>query len=377
MEDIRNKQLAQNLLCHCVNLKKEENILIEVIGIEGIPLAKELMVQANKIQAKPFFNIIDESLLQALLKQGNEEQIKLYAKYDYKRMKDMNAYIGIRSNSQHTFEGISEKQLEIYQKYYTKPVHFEERVKHTRWCILRYPNEEMAKMYQYSMTELYDFYFKVCNLDYRKMQIAMEPLQNLMSSTDKVHIIGKNTDLTFSMKGIVAQKYFGTFNIPDGEVASAPVKESINGYITYYTTSTYQGITFEDIRFEFKDGKIIKATANDKTQELNQILNIDEGARFIGEFAIGVNPYIEKVVGDTLFDEKVRGSFHLTPGESLQESDNGNRSAIHWDLVCIQTPEYGGGEIWFDDKLIRKDGRFVIKELLPLNPENLIANNEK
>ena len=161
-------------------------------------------------------------------------------------------------------------------------------------------------------------------------------------------------------------------NIPDGEVYTAPVKDSINGTLTYNTPAVFQGFTFENISFRFENGKIVEATAND-TERINEVLNTDEGARYIGEFAIGVNPYILKPMKDTLFDEKIMGSFHFTPGNCYEEeAPNGNSSAIHWDLVCIQTPEYGGGEIYFDDVLIRKDGRFVVKELECLNPENLI-----
>ena len=229
----------------------------------------------------------------------------------------------------------------------------------------------MAQMSRMSLEKFEDFYFHVCNVDYTKMEKAMNPLVELMNKTDKVHILGKDTDLIFSIKGIPAEKYFGTYNIPDGEVATAPIKTSVNGYITYNTETTYNGITFNNVKFEFKNGKIIKATAN-KEKEINEILDTDEGARYIGEFALGLNPYIENAIGDTLFDEKIRGSFHFTPGDSLEESDNGNRSAIHWDIVHIQTPEYGGGEIWFDDVLVRKDGKFVLKELEGLNPENLI-----
>ena len=229
----------------------------------------------------------------------------------------------------------------------------------------------MAQMSKMNKDEFEDFFFNVCNIDYAKMSKAMEALKELLNKTDTVHIIGEGTDLTFSVKGIPAEKYTGTFNIPDGEVASAPVKTSVNGYITYNTETSYNGILFNNIKFEFKDGKIIKATSN-KTKELNEILDIDEGARYIGEFAFGLNPYIEKPIGDTLFDEKIKGSFHFTPGDSLEESDNGNRSNIHWDIVNIQTPEYGGGEIYFDDVLIRKDGKFVLQELEGLNPENLI-----
>ena len=216
-----------------------------------------------------------------------------------------------------------------------------------------------------------DFYFDVCTSDYDRMSRAMDPLVNLMNKTKNVHIIGQGTDLRFSIEGIPAEKYMGTFNIPDGEVATAPVKNSVNGFITYNTETRYNGVLFNNIRFEFKDGKIIKATSN-KTKELNEILNTDDGSRYIGEFALGLNPYIEKPIGDTLFDEKIRGSFHFTPGDSLKESDNGNRSSIHWDIVNIQTPEYGGGEIWFDEALVRKDGVFVLEELKALNPENLI-----
>lgn len=372
MQDLRIQKLAKKLLNYSVDLKKGENILIEILGEDAMPLGKELIKQAESIGANPVFNIINYQLLREMLKNTSEEQIKLYAKHDLQRMKDMDAYIGIRASSNTAeLNGITKEKIEMYNKYYTLPVHFEERVKNTKWCILRYPNNSMAQMSNMSLEEFEDFYFNVCTLDYEKMSKAMDSLVNLMNKTDKVHIIGPGTDLTFSIKGIPAEKYMGTFNIPDGEVATAPVKNSVNGYITYNTETRYNGILFNNIRFEFENGKIIKATSN-KEKELNEILDTDEGARYIGEFAIGLNPYIEKPIGDTLFDEKIKGSFHFTPGDSLEKSDNGNRSAIHWDIVNIQRPEHGGGEIYFDDVLIRKDGIFVLEELKCLNPDNLI-----
>ena len=372
MRDIRNKKLASNLLQHSINIQKGEKILIEIIGMDAIPLGKELIRQAEIIGALPFFNLIDYEIMREMLINGTEEQMKIYAKHDLQRMKDMDAYIGVRASTNTAeLNGISKEKMELYNKYYMLPVHFEERVKNTKWCILRYPNSSMAQMSNMSTEEFEDFYFDVCTLDYNKMSKAMDPLVNLMNKTKNVHIIGEGTDLTFSIKGIPAEKYMGSFNIPDGEVATAPVKSSVNGYITYNTETRYNGILFNNIRFEFKDGKIVKAISN-KTKELNEILDTDEGSRYIGEFALGLNPYIEKPIGDTLFDEKIKGSFHFTPGDSLEESDNGNRSSIHWDIVNIQTPEYGGGEIWFDDVLVRKDGIFVLDELKLLNPENLI-----
>lgn len=368
----RNKELAYNLLNHSVSLKKGEKILIEMIGTDCFDLAIELIKQAKEIGAIPLYNIIDYKVLKQILLNCDEKQIKEYAKCDLAKMKEVDAYIGIRSASSKELEGVSKDSMELFNKYYQTPVHFEERVKNTRWCILRYPNEDMAQMAKMSLEDFTEFFYNVCTVDYDKMKNAMEPLRQLLSKTKKVHIVGPNTDLSFNTEGIEAEKYFGTFNIPDGEVASCPTKYSVNGHIQYNTETTYNGITFNNIYFEFKDGKIIKAEAGDKTKELNEILDTDEGARYIGEFALGLNPYVTKTMGDTLFDEKISGSFHFTPGDSLEESDNGNRSNIHWDIVCIQTPEYGGGEIYFDDVLVRKDGRFVLKELENLNPENLI-----
>ena len=207
-------------------------------------------------------------------------------------------------------------------------------------------------------------------IDYARMSKAMDSLVDLMNRTDRVHIKGPGTDLTFSIKDIPAIKCAGEMNIPDGEVYTAPVRESMNGVISYNTPSEEQGFTYENIRFEIKDGKIIKATANDN-ERINQLLDTDEGARYFGEFAIGVNPYILSPMKDTLFDEKIAGSFHLTPGMAYEDAPNGNDSAVHWDLVMIQRPEYGGGEIYFDDVLIRKDGLFILPELMCLNPDNL------
>ena len=372
MKDIRIEKLAHNLLTYSIDLKENDNILIEVLGEDGIPLAKELMRQAEQMKAKPYFNIVNYELLRIMLENATEEQIKLYGKHDETRMKDMDAYIGIRATSNTSeLSKIDSKIMNMYNKYYTVPVHFEERVKRTKWCILRYPNNSMAQMSKMTLEEFEDFYFNVCNLDYSKMSKAMDNLKDLMNKTDKVHIVGPGTDLTFSIKGIPTEKYMGTFNIPDGEVASAPIKESVNGFITYNTETTYNGYTFNNIRFEFENGKIVKATANN-TEMINKILDTDDGARYIGEFAFGLNPYVERPIGDTLFDEKIKGSFHFTPGDALEESDNGNRSSIHWDIVNIQRKEYGGGEIYFDDALIRKDGIFVLPELQALNPENLI-----
>lgn len=370
MLDPRIEKLAYNLIHYSTELKPGEKVLIEAMGYE-VPLVKQLVKEAYKAGALPFVTVKDHQLLRQILLECTEEQMKMMAKYELERMKDMDAYIGIRAGFNATeLSDVPGNKMKIYMEHFLKPVHSEQRVNYTKWVVLRYPNYSMAQLANTSTEAFEDFYFNVCNLDYGKMSRAMDHLVALMEKTDKVLIKGQGTDLTFSIKGIPVIKCDGKMNIPDGEVFTAPVKDSVNGVLTYNCPAVYQGFTYENIRLEFKDGQIIKATAND-TERINEVFNTDEGARYIGEFAIGVNPYILKPMKDTLFDEKIMGSFHFTPGQSYDDAFNGNKSAIHWDLVCIQTPEYGGGEIYFDDVLIRKDGLFVIPELECLNPENL------
>lgn len=371
MKDPRIELLAKTLINYSVNLQPGENILIENFGNE-VPLTKELIKEAYKAGGVPYLSIKNNELLRVLLNECSDEQIKAMSSFEIDRMKQMKAYIGIRAGENVSEMGaVPSGKMKIYMQHYLKPLHSEQRVKHTKWCILRYPNHSMAQLASMATDVFEDFYFQVCNLDYSKMSAAMNSLVNLMGKTDKVRLTGKETDLSFSIKGLPAIKCDGKMNIPDGEVFTAPIRDSVNGVISYNAPAVYQGVTFENIRLEFKDGKIIKAAAND-TERINKIFDTDEGARYVGEFSLGLNPYIETPMKDTLFDEKIKGSIHFTPGSCYDECDNGNKSAIHWDLVFIQRPEYGGGEIWFDDTLIRKDGVFVVDELLCLNPENLI-----
>ena len=370
MTDPRIDILAKNLVNYSCKVKPGEKVLIETIGFE-LPLTKALIKETYKAGGLPFVTVKNDEIRRALLLGCSDEQLKLMASFELARMKEMDAYIGIRSGDNSNEMGdVPEEKMKMYNKLVSKPVHSEQRVEHTKWVVLRYPNSSMAQMAEMSTEAFEDFYFNVCNLDYSKMSRAMDSLVKVMERTDRVRITGRNTDLSFSIKGMPAIKCDGGRNIPDGEVYSAPLKTSVNGILTYNTPAKYQGFTYENITLEFKDGKIIKATAND-TERINEVFDTDEGARYVGEFSLGVNPYIEKPMKDTLFDEKIKGSLHFTPGSCYDECDNGNKSAVHWDLVYIQRPEYGGGEIWFDDVLIRKDGVFVVEELRCLNPENL------
>lgn len=370
MRDPRISKLANNLINYSLKLKKGEKVLIENFGIQR-ELVKAIVEEAYKAEAYPFVSLKDHQIDRALLMGAEKEQYEMLATFEATVMKEMDAYIGLRSGDNiNELADVPADRMKIQGDTVGKKVHSEIRVPKTKWVVMRYPNSAMAQLAKMSTEAFEDFYFNVCNLDYSKMSKAMDNLVELMNNTDKVRLTGPGTDLTFSIKDIPAIKCAGEMNIPDGEVFTAPVKDSVNGVITYNTPSPYQGFTFENVKLTFKDGKIIDAEAND-TERINKIFDTDEGARYVGEFAIGVNPYILQPMQDILFDEKIDGSFHFTPGQCYDEAFNGNSSNIHWDMVNIQRPEYGGGEIYFDDVLIRKDGLFVIPELESLNPENL------
>ncbi|KAA3660516.1 MAG: aminopeptidase [Calditrichaeota bacterium] len=371
MKDPRHHKLASVLINHSTRLQKGERILIEAIDTPH-QLVVELVNLANEIGAIPFVTLRNSEVTRALVKGGREAGLRKWGELDTARMDEMQAYIGIRGG-QNVMEmsDVPPGQMGLYKSHYVKPVHFDTRVRNTKWVVLRYPSYSFAQQAGMSTEAFENFYFDVCTLDYGKMFERSQALKAWMERTDKVRIVGKGTDLAFSIKDIAVIPCGGEFNIPDGECFTAPVRNSVNGVIQYNTPTIYEGTAFSDIRLEFKDGKIIDATA-DKTEKLNQILDTDEGARYVGEFAIGFNPYVTRPMLDILFDEKMAGSFHFTPGQAYEEADNGNRSKVHWDMVMRQTPDCGGGEIYFDDVLIRKDGLFLPEDLQPLNPENLV-----
>ncbi len=370
MKDPRITELAKNLVNYSCGIQKGEKVLIDIRGINS-EIGTELVSQVYEAGGIPFITIRDIRMFKSLLLHCTEEQMSLMAKYELERAKDMDAYIvAITSDNTSELSDVPREKFELYNKYYSKPIISDILTPKTKWVLINYPTPALAQKACMSTEGFENFLFNVCNVDYSKMSKAMDPLVELIYRTEKVRITGQGTDLKFSIKGMKAIKCDGKFNIPDGEVFTAPVKDSVNGYVTYNTPNEYQGIVYDNIKLEFENGKITKASSN-KTEDLNKLFDTDEGARFIGEFALGVNPYITKPMTDTLFDEKISGSFHFTPGRAYDDCDNGNRSAVHMDLVCIQRPEYGGGEIYFDDVLIRKDGLFLLKELEGLNPDKL------
>lgn len=365
MHDARIDALARQLVRYSTSLKKGEKVLLDLHDVPdaiGLALIREVRAKG----ALPFLRLHQGRLTREMLKGAEDEQYNVLAKHLLAEMKDMDAYIALRGG--HNIAETSDvpaERMKLAMKH-MRPV-LDHRVKKTKWCVLRWPSSSMAQQAGMSTEAFEDFYFNVCLLDYKALVPAMNALKKLMDATDKVEITGPGTDLRFSIKDIPAIVCGGTYNIPDGEVFTAPVRDSVEGVVSYNAPTIYQGIPFDGIRLEFSKGKIVKAEAGSKTKQLNKILDSDEGARYIGEFALGFHPVIREPMRDILFDEKIAGSFHFTPGQAYEEADNGNRSQVHWDMVNIQRKDWGGGEIRFDGKLIRKDGVFLPKPLAKLN----------
>jgi aminopeptidase len=375
MKDKRNDILGRLLIDYSLEMKQGETLYLEIKGKETLELGKQIIRIATQKGVTVFWYYNDESLLRQWVQFAKDDQFKAQADLHLHLMQKADGYIGLRgSDNPFDMSDIDQKQVDKHNMLFYKPVHLEERVKRTKWVVLRFPNNGMAQLAETSQEAFEDFYYDVCCADYAKMSKAEEKLEVLMNATDKVHIKSPGTDLTFSIKGIPSVKCDGKRNIPDGEVYTAPVRDSVNGTITFNTPSLYQGIVYNKVSLTFEKGKIIKATADSNVDKLNKIFDTDEGARYIGEFSLGVNPFILHPMKDTLFDEKIAGSMHFTPGQCYDEAYNGNQSNIHWDQVLIQRKDYGGGEIWFDGKLIRKDGVFTDAALEKLfTKENLRA----
>ncbi|MDR3706932.1 MAG: aminopeptidase [Capsulimonadaceae bacterium] len=372
MKDPRHAKLADILVGYSCHVEPGENVLIEAYDVPD-EIVEALVARISAAGANPFVTIKHNAVLRSLYKHATEEQMTAIGELEAARMARMQSYIGVRgalNSSEHA--DVPDEKMQLYRKLWWNPVHSELRVKKTKWVVLRWPTPSFAQQAGKSTEAFEDFYFDVCTFNYALLEHAVEPLRKLMNATDKVHITGPGTDLRFSIKDIPAIPCTGERNIPDGECFTAPVRDSVNGPIQFNAPTIYQGAVFENVHLVYKNGKIVEATAGDMTGKLNQILDSDEGARYVGEFSLGLNPFILEPMKDILFDEKIAGSFHFTPGQAYDEADNGNRSVVHWDMVMLQRAEQGGGEISFDGKLIRKDGLFVIEELKQLNPENLI-----
>lgn len=362
------KTLANTIINYSLKLKENERVQVSFTE-EATPLVEELIKEAKKVGVVMSLNLYNPRL-NARLAEGNTmarlEHLKKIREFD---VNNFEAFIQIRG-SFNDYEAKNVPQ-EMNKKLGAMTSELDDiRINERRWVLLNYPTYLDAHKAKMTTENFNEFAFDVMTVDYRKMSEDIKPLKDLMEKTDKVRIVSHGTDITFSIKGMPAIPCTGEMNIPDGEIYTAPIKTSVNGTITYNTPSPYQGNVYNNVSLTFENGQIVNATCDGDNEKLNEIFDTDEGARYIGEFALGFNPKILYPMGDILYDEKILGSLHFTPGKCYADCDNGNKSAIHWDMVLIQREDFGGGEIYFDDVLIRKDGKFIPEELKVLNYED-------
>ncbi|GAB4232099.1 MAG: aminopeptidase [Acidobacteriota bacterium] len=373
--NLHYEKLAHLLVEYSLAVKRDERVLIEATEIPA-GFLRVLIYAVERAGGIPLVLLKDLSVLRSLLLAGRRETFELLGEAELRLMQQVQGYVGLRGASNISeLSDVPPEKMKLWEELVWKRVHLEQRVPHTKWVVLRWPLPSMAQQAQMSTEAFEDFYFRVCTLDYARLSRAMLPLKERLEATREVRLKAPGTDLRFSIEGIPAVLCDGHRNIPDGEVYTAPVRDSVEGTIRFNTPTIYQGVPHDNVRLTFRAGRIVEAESSN-TEHLLQVLDTDAGARYVGEFAIGLNPLITQPMRDILFDEKISGSIHLTPGNAYAEAFNGNRSAVHWDLVLMMDPEHGGGEIYFDGELVRKDGRFLPPELEPLNPENLSAQSD-
>jgi len=365
MKDPRVRELAEVLVNYSTRVVPGDIVLISAAGFEAMPLVKELYALCLEKGAKYVeyeFNVPD--INRYFYNAATEEQLSYFPEHKLDFMKKVTVYIGLSASDNSMVMAQANQQNMIAWSRQVRPI-VDQRVKHTRWVITRYPTHSAAQEARMSLDEYEDYLFSACCIDWDEESAKQDLLKDLVDGADRVRIKASDTDLTFSIKGLPGIKCDGRLNIPDGEVFTAPVKDSVEGYITYNCPTIYQGKEFNNIHLEFEKGRIVRASSPGMDDALNRILDTDEGARYVGEFAIGVNPKIRTPMRNILFDEKIFGSIHFTPGQCYDECNNGNKSAVHWDMVKLLA---GDGELWFDDVLIQKDGVFVHEALKALNP---------
>lgn len=371
--DPRDERLARTFVRYSLDVQPGERVLLDFRGSSTTGLLREVVSEVTRAGGVPFPLPGDDGITRRFLREASEEQVRSWGGIHDVLMRQMQCYVRV-NGTDNPFDNsdVPEQALKWEREHYMRPVHLEYRVKKTKWVVARYPSSSMAQQARMSREAFAELYYDVCNLDWERFSRAMDPLQRLMERTDRVRLTARDTDVTFSIKDIGVVKCDGRMNLPDGEVFTAPVRDSVEGVVTYNAGALYAGTSWDWIRLTFKRGRIAGIEASNDVDKLRNIFATDEGASYIGEFSFGLNPRLRRPIKDTLFDEKIYGSFHTALGQCYENTENGNRSAIHWDLVCIQTAEYGGGNVWMDDRLVRENGHWIHPDLRDvLSPEAL------
>lgn len=353
MKDQRLAKFADVLLEHSLNIKEGENVVIRA-GYLAKPLIDEFYRKTVDKGANTFVHILSDPQRKYFMENATPKQLEnANALYEgiYEKA-DAVLVIEAPENTKHLSNVSPRKNME-YNKAISPVL---KTIMNKRWVLTNYPVEAFAQDADMSLEEYEDFLFDAVLVDYEKMDRDMNKILDIFDTADTVRLVGKDTDLTFSIKGRKGTKCSGQNNVPDGEVYYSPVTNSANGHIYYEFPAIRYGNQVDGVRLEFKDGKIINARSASNEQFLNQMLDTDAGARYLGEFGIGLNYGIKKFIKNILFDEKIGGTIHLAAGNAYEGSGGDNISVLHWDMIKeLRT----NGEIYADGKLVQKNGIYL------------------
>ncbi len=360
MVDARIKKAAEILVDYSAKVKKEDYVRINCAPAAK-PLALEIYRLCLKKGAYPIFNISFDEAPKIYYENASEEQLKKFPELAMYEAKKMDVFITIGGEEDtRVLEKVDPKKISMRAKVVRPISDYIVNKAQKRWVLFEYPTKGLAKDAGMSLKDYENFVFDSIDLDWEKENKKMYKLARILDKTDKVRIVGRDTDLTFSIKGMSAKpddkKYEGQHNMPDGEVFTAPVKNSVNGYIYYEYPVVYNGKEVSGIRLEFKNGRIVKANAKKNEKLLKAMIETDEGSHYLGEFGIGLNYKINRFTKNILFDEKIGGTIHLAVGAAYKECNGKNKSAVHWDMI----KDMRKGEIYFDNKLVFKDGKWLV-----------------
>lgn len=367
---LKKDMKVDGVLDYSLELKEKEKVFI-FADLNSYDYCQLIAGEIIKRGAVPYILWNDFELNSRLIESKNtyifEEMFKVYEKI----IDSCDAAIMLDNNIEE-YKGIDNIDILNFKNTYYLKV-FKKIMNFERWVYLRYPQQELADLFKVSYDELENLLEEVSNFDYSSLQVNCEKLKALLDSTHKIRVVNdEGTDVTFTKSGIPTAVCCGKWNLPDGEVYTAPEKYSMNGTLHFNIDTFFRSDVYKDIWVEVKDGKIISSSCN-LDEKFRQILDSDEGARYFGEFAFGLNPYIQQNYNDNLFNEKMLKTVHFAIGEPHYNTDNGNRSIMHWDLIINMS---NGGKIYFDDKLIQENGIFVDGELIDLNYEQKRDSNK-
>jgi aminopeptidase len=354
--DKRWNQLGDLLVNSCVKVQRGQRVMIAMGEVETFPLTQAVYEACVKAGAFPQVQFVSESLRHSLLRHGSEEQLAWTPEIEAMGMEWADVYFGLRgAYNLHMHSEIPSERLSLSQHAMGRISTL--RWQKTRWCLVRVPNAAFAFQAETDLETLMDMFFDACLLDWEAESAKWRGWAQRLDRAKEVRVVGRETDLTFSVAGRTWIVGDGTINMPDGEVGTAPHIETVNGQIYFEFPGVLGGRLMHDIRLRWQDGRLVEATADSNQEYLRAILATDEGASRIGEFAMGCNPHITRFCKDILIDEKIGGTIHIALGRAYPESGGDNQSAIHWDIIKDIRQE---GAVFVDGEVVLQKGRFSL-----------------